>query len=352
VTSGFPAKQPSSQLSCVSQPATPNKMSDDEDQSDVEETQEEESQPTEAELALKKRREAQRQTSSHGLDEAARELLETNEKDRERMEDEINELRKRNAKRKVEREQLEKRLAAQRAAEEDRRRTVEEEKKKKKEEEEQKRRQARAQKQAEFEKEGTTGKRNFVISASKKDDEEADEAEEEVGVVKKSKEQLEAEKKAILKQRIQPLGEVSGLEKGALADKAKELHKAITKLEGEKYDLEKRYKVQQVDMMELAERARQANKVGKGGLKRVQQSEEIDKIQATFAGAPAKIEMYSKYERQKDKRSYAERHKVHSGPQFLRAASRIEPSKIVKWGDDGLPRYEEVEGAAAEGGGH
>jgi hypothetical protein len=325
-------------------------MSDDEDQSDVEETQEDEG-PTEAELALKKRREAQRQTSSHGLDEAARELLETNEKDRERMEDEINELRKRNAKRKVEREQLEKRLAAQRAAEEDRRRAVEEEKKKKKEEEEQKRRQARAQKQAEFENEGKTGKRNFVISASKKDDDD-EEVEEEVGVVKKSKEQLEAEKKAILKQRIQPLGEVSGLEKGALADKAKELHKAITKLEGEKYDLEKRYKVQQIDMMELAERARQANKVGKGGLKRVQQSEEIDKIQATFAGAPAKIEMFSKYERQKDKRSYAERHKVHSGPQFLRAASRIEPARIVKWGDDGLPRYEELEGAAAEGGGH
>jgi len=62
--------------------------------------------------------------------------------------------------------------------------------------------------------------------------------------------------------------------------------------------------------------------------------------------------MFSKYERQKDKRSYAERHKLHSGPQFLRPPSRIKPTKIVKWGDDGLPRYEEVEGAAAEGGGH
>lgn len=63
--------------------------------------------------------------------------------------------------------------------------------------------------------------------------------------------------------------------------------------------------------------------------------------------------MFSKYERQKDKRSYGERHKVHAGPRYLRPPSRIAPTKIVKWGDDGLPRYEDVEGAvAAEGGGH
>lgn len=318
--------------------------SDEEEHSDVED-----SGPSEAELALKKRREAQRQTS-HGLDEAAKELLETNLKDRERMEDEIRELRQRNTKRKQERDVLEKKLTAQRAAEDDRRKAAEEEKRKKKDEEESKRQQARAQKQAEFEKLGS-GKRNFIISAStsRKDDEEE---EESVGVVKKSKEQLDAEKKAILKQRIQPLEEVSGFDKGRLSDKAKELHKAILKLEGEKYDLEKRYKVQQIDMMELAERARQANKVGKGGVKRVQQSEELDHIQERFAGAPAKIEMFSKYERQKDKRSYAERHKVHGGPQYLRPASRIHPTKIVKWGDDGLPLYEEIEGAVAEGGGH
>jgi len=64
---------------------------------------------------------------------------------------------------------------------------------------------------------------------------------------KKSKEQLEAEKKAILKQRIVPLS-IDGMGQSDLADKAKELHKTIYRLEGEKYDLEKRFKTQQIDV--------------------------------------------------------------------------------------------------------
>ena len=67
------------------------------------------------------------------------------------------------------------------------------------------------------------------------------------GKEKKSKEQLEAEKKAILKQRIVPLS-IDGLDQSGLTEKAKELHKLITRLEGEKYDLEKRFKTQQVDV--------------------------------------------------------------------------------------------------------
>ena len=67
------------------------------------------------------------------------------------------------------------------------------------------------------------------------------------GKEKKSKEQLEAEKKAILKQRIVPLS-IDGLDQSGLAEKAKELHKLICRLEGEKYDLEKRFKTQQIDV--------------------------------------------------------------------------------------------------------
>lgn len=322
-------------------------MSDDEGHSDADEKH------TEAERALKKRRDAQRQVS-HGLDEAAKELLETNKKDREKMADEINELRGRHASRKKEREQLEKRLAAQRAADEERRKAVEEEKRKKKEEEEQNRQKARAQKQAEFDKLTDTGRRNFVISAGGSSSRHGEDAPEEE-VVKKSKEQLDAEKKAILKQRIQPL-EISGFDKHKLEDKAKELHKLLNRLEGEKYDLEKRFRDQQRDMMELAERARQANKVGRGGLKRVQRGtdEGIDTIQERFAGTPAKIEMFSKYERQKDKRSYKERLKVHSGPRYLYPAVRIKAKRIVKWGEeDGMPHYEDLaEGAGEESHGH
>ena len=70
------------------------------------------------------------------------------------------------------------------------------------------------------------------------------------GKGRKSKEQLEAEKKAILKQRIKPL-EIDGLDAPKLTDKAKELHSVIYRLEGEKYDLEKRFKAQQIDVCNL-----------------------------------------------------------------------------------------------------
>lgn len=67
------------------------------------------------------------------------------------------------------------------------------------------------------------------------------------GKGRKSKEQLEAEKRAILKQRIKPL-EIDGLDASKLTEKAKELHGIIYRLEGEKYDLEKRFKSQQIDV--------------------------------------------------------------------------------------------------------
>ena len=61
----------------------------------------------------------------------------------------------------------------------------------------------------------------------------------------------------------------------------------------------------------------------------------------------AKVEMYSRYERQKDKRNYANRHEVFHGPTWKYPAKRIRPHKIVKWDEDtGLPIYEEMEGAA------
>jgi len=64
---------------------------------------------------------------------------------------------------------------------------------------------------------------------------------------KKSKERLEEEKRAILKQRIRPL-DIDGADAARLADKAKELHSLVTRLEGEKYDLEKSYKTRQMEV--------------------------------------------------------------------------------------------------------
>jgi len=279
---------------------------------------------------------------SAGLEETDKELLEANRAERGQMEDEIRELRERNEKRKKEREIEEKRLAAERSADDARRKAEDEERKRKKEEDEQRKKAERMQKMAEFEKWKTPPKANFVISKKLDAASKGEESEEPEGKAKKSKEQIEAEKRAILKQRLKPL-EVDGMDQGKLTDKAKELHQLLARLEGEKYDLEKRFKNMQVEMMSLAEHARQANKVGKeGGVKRIAAPDEAqsDKIMERFAGAPSKVEMYSKYERQKDKRAYVERKDLYTGPQFAYPTERIKPQKIVKWTEEGLPLYE------------
>jgi len=64
---------------------------------------------------------------------------------------------------------------------------------------------------------------------------------------RKSKERLEEEKRAILKQRIRAL-DIDGADAARLADKAKELLNLITRLESEKYDLEKSYKARQMEV--------------------------------------------------------------------------------------------------------
>jgi len=55
--------------------------------------------------------------------------------------------------------------------------------------------------------------------------------------------------------------------------------------------------------------------------------------------AQAKVEMYSKYERQKDKRSYDDRMTLYTGPQYLYPAERIKPTKSLRWNEEGLPMY-------------
>lgn len=57
--------------------------------------------------------------------------------------------------------------------------------------------------------------------------------------------------------------------------------------------------------------------------------------------------MYSKYERQKDKRSYDERFQLYTGPQYLYPAERIKPKKIIRWNEEGMPIYTDLpEGGA------
>merc|ERR1711976_605499 len=106
---------------------------------------------------------------------------------------------------------------------------------------------------------------------------------------KKSKEQQEQEKRAILSQRIKAVNMEELNSSAKLSEKAKELHAQIVRLESEKYDLEKRFKAQQYDMMELAERARQM-----------------------------------------DKRNYGDRHQVFHGPTWRYPAKKIQPHRIVR----------------------
>ena len=62
----------------------------------------------------------------------------------------------------------------------------------------------------------------------------------------------------------------------------------------------------------------------------------------------SKVEMYSKYERQKDKRSYDDRLHLFTGPQFVSPPDRIRPQKLIRWNDEGLPVYDD----APSGGDH
>jgi len=177
------------------------------------------------------------------------------------------------------------------------------------------------------------------------DDEAQEAAMEELDSVmskeemQKSKEQLEEEKQAILSQRIQPLV-IEGLAADKLVEKAKELNDQIRRLEGDKYDLEQRFKRQQYDMIELAERARQMNK-GKGKRSTVQVDESFDRLADKFTSAPPKIQLCSKYERHTDHRSYGERMTL-----FEELSKEKPAPKINRVGD----KQAEEEPAAEEAG--
>jgi len=60
--------------------------------------------------------------------------------------------------------------------------------------------------------------------------------------------------------------------------------------------------------------------------------------------------MYSKYERQKDNRSYDDRLQLFTGPQFVSPPERIKPQKVVRWNEEGLPIYFEEDTDAASSG--
>lgn len=55
--------------------------------------------------------------------------------------------------------------------------------------------------------------------------------------------------------------------------------------------------------------------------------------------------MFSKFERQQDKRDYSTRHTVFHGPTWIMPAEKVQPCRRVLWDENtGLPSYEDIEG--------
>merc|ERR1712142_985037 len=136
----------------------------------------------------------------------------------------------------------------------------------------------------------------------------------------KSKEQLDIEKQNIILSRIVPFG-IEGLDYAGLRERAKALHQVIWNLEANCYDYQQKFERQNYDMMELAERARQMNR----GRRRTPTSHTglggsvFPWIAQNFATAPPKISLFSKYERQKDRRTFGERRLIYQDPEDAKA---------------------------------
>nr|BAA22851.1 troponin T [Mizuhopecten yessoensis] len=260
-----------------------------------EETQETSGDGNEAKLAME---EAARKKKEKVESEIA-EYEEMRREQREKEADDLEQLRQKRESRKQERIEEDRRLLEVRKEEDKRRKAEEEERKRKKQEEERKRIEAKKIKLKEMEERKKMSKTpNFVIT--KKGASNLEEASKDMA---KSKEQLEEEKRAILAQRIQPLS-VDGLDLASLMEKATEFHNKIKNLANEKYELEERFKSQQYDMIDLAERARQMNK---GKKRAVQVDDSFDPLAEKYTSAPPKVQMYSKYERHTDLRTYGTR---------------------------------------------
>lgn len=257
-------------------------------------------------------------------------------------------MRERREKRKKEREEEEKRLAVLRAQEEQKRRAEEEERQRRKREDENKKKEARDRKRLEAEQRTKNiGKPNFTIG-KRSDTDAAQDEEPKEQKVQKTKEQLEAERKAALEQRYHQLN-TAGFNIEQFRQKAKDLHQLIYKLESEKYDLKKRFEQQNYDMMELQEKARQMNKGGSKNAK-VNVAQTPDPLASKMSGVPPKITMYSQYERVKDHRPFVERRDVFSGPLYSDEYQRVEPEHKVIMTEQGA-RY--VDGAEdSHHGGH
>jgi len=278
------------------------------------------------------------------LDEADQEILQQNHEYREELASEIQEMKIRSERRKVERAEEERAAAVARANEMARRKAEEQERKAAKVREAEER---KAKREALLDPMRATKNNsgpNFVIQKSAGGPKAADGEEDGEGAgPQMSKEAMDAERQQVLSQRIVAL-DISGFSKDKLQAKAEELFRQVKNLVGQNYDLEKRFKERSLDMQELNERARSQNQTAGSKIKRVTDDE--DTIGSRFSGAPPKIMMHSQHERRLDVRSYTEKHDVFKKPLWVPSLPpRIEPAKKIVFDEDtGLPSYVEMQG--------
>ena len=132
--------------------------------------------------------------------------------------------------------------------------------------------------------------------------------------LQKSAEQLEQEKRSVLSQRVPPL-DLDGKTKEDLIEKAKQFHNLLQQLHGSIYELTERFERQKYDMVELTERARQIEK----GKAKTRKSNIVHTglgggifsgVDDVTSRAPAKVSLFSRYERVTDRRTYKDRRDV------------------------------------------
>ncbi|XP_037070190.1 troponin T, skeletal muscle-like isoform X1 [Pollicipes pollicipes] len=240
------------------------------------------------------------QTTTSELDEQLKEYIAEWRKQRAKEEDELKNLRAKQAKRKVLRAEEEKRLAAAKKVE-DERRLREEQEKKQREQEEKRRRLEEAEKKRQLLEQASKATAGGKIKISKSNDPVSAAP---VKAETKTKEQLAEEKKMALGVRIQAL-KTEGMGLETLKKKAEELWNKLVQLETDKYDLEERQKRQDYDLKELKERQKMQlrHKAVRLGLE----------PEALTGKHPPKIQVASKFERTIDRRTYVDKKGLFSG---------------------------------------
>lgn len=260
---------------------------------------------TEAELAMlaQKRKHEEEEEAKLAHYEEQRRIQ------REKEEEELRLLKEKQERRKLEREEEDRIMAERKQQEEERRRQEDEERKARAEAERQRKEQEKLKRQQLMAGLQASGGPNFEITKKDKQAEKFDKfgnivrAKAEMGL---TKEQHEEQKKKALSDLCKPM-DTSSMPVETLRAKIKDLHARISRLEGVKYDLERRRDRQEYDLKELNERQRQIsrNKALKKGL---------NPDEVANSPHPPKVPVASKYDRQIDRRSYHDRFTMFENP--------------------------------------